>query len=102
MIKTFRDKATEDVFTGENSKEARTLPKDRWSVMKRKLDMIHMATELRDLSQLPGNKFQSLKETNPGYYSIRVNDQFRVTFRFSGGDAFDVAIEDYHDGSREK
>lgn len=102
MIKTFRDKATEDVFWGQNSREARTLPKDRWSVMKRKLDSLNAATELRDLSVLPGNKFQSLKETKPGYYSIRVNDQFRVTFRFVGADAFDVAIEDYHDGSKEK
>lgn len=97
MIRTFRDKATEDVFKRENTKEARSLQPDRWSAMTRKLDILHAATDLRDLSRLPGNRFESLKETRPGYYSIRVNDQWRVTFRFEGGHADDVAIEDYHD-----
>lgn len=102
MIQTFRDKATEDVFRNENTKEARSLQQDRWSVMRRKLDMVNAAADLRDLSLLPGNKFESLKETKPGYYAIRVNDQWRVTFRFEGGHAYDVAIEDYHDGSKQK
>lgn len=96
MIKTFRNKATEDVYNEQNTKEARSLQQTRWGVMKRKLDMLNGATELRDLSQFPGNRFESLKETNPGYYAIRVNDQWRVTFKFEGGHAFDVVIEDYH------
>lgn len=97
MIKTFHNAATEDVFTGKNTKHSRSLQPDRWKVMKRKLDMVNSATKLEDLSALPGNWFESLKETKPGYYSIRVNDQFRVTFRFANGDAYDVAVEDYHD-----
>lgn len=97
MIKSFRNAATEDVFYGKNTKHSRSLPQDRWKVMRRKLDMLQAATRLEDLSSLQGNHFESLKETKPGYYSIRVNDQFRVTFRFENGDAVDVAVEDYHD-----
>lgn len=58
--------------------------------------MLHAATTLNDLAALPGNRLEDLKHTMPGYYSIRVNDRFRVTFRFTGGHAQDVAIEDYH------
>lgn len=97
MIKSFRNAATEDVFKGQNTKHARSLQQDRWKVMRRKLDMLQAATRLEDLAALPGNRLESLKDTHPGYYSIRVNDQFRVTFRFENGDALDVVVEDYHD-----
>lgn len=97
MIKTFRSEATEDVFTGQDSKDARrAYPKELWSVMRRKLNMVDQARSLNDLAMLPGSRLESLKHTMPGYHSIRVNDRFRVTFRFEGADAFDVAIEDYH------
>lgn len=97
MIQTFRDEASADVFTGKNSKAARhAFPQELWKVMRRKLDQLHAAATLADLSALPGNRLEDLKYTNPGYYSIRVNDRFRVTFRFENGNAMDVAIEDYH------
>lgn len=97
MIQTFRNAATEDLFSGRDTKAARkAFPKELWSVMRRKLDQLHAATVLSALSALPGNRLEDLKHTKPGYYSIRVNDRFRVTFKFNNGAAADVAIEDYH------
>jgi toxin HigB-1 len=97
MIQTFRNAATEDVFNGRDTKIARkAFPKELWSVMRRKLDMLNQAKTLSDLSALPGNRLEDLKHTMPRYHSIRVNDRFRATFRFETGNAFDVAIEDYH------
>lgn len=97
MIKSFRNAATEDVFEGQNTKHARKdFPRELWSVMRRKLDMLNQAASLNDLSALPGNRLEDLKHTMKGYHSIRVNDRFRVTFRFEDGHAHDVAIEDYH------
>jgi proteic killer suppression protein len=97
MIKSFRNAATEDVFHGANSKQARKdFPRELWGAMRKKLDMLNAATSLQDLAALPGTRLEPLKHTKPGYYSIRVNDRFRVTFTFEQGHAFDVAIEDYH------
>jgi proteic killer suppression protein len=97
MIQTFRTAATEDLFRGRDSKVARkAFPKELWSMMRRKLDMLHAAPTLNALATLPGTRLENLKHTMPGYYSIRVNDRFRVTFKFENGAAFDVAIEDYH------
>ena len=97
MIQTFRDRATEDLFNKEDSKLARrAFPKELWSVMRRKLDMLHAAKTPNDLNAFPGTRLENLKHTRPGFFSIRVNDRFRVTFRFEKGAAFDVAIEDYH------
>lgn len=97
MIQTFRNVATEDIFNGTNSKHARKdFPRELWKAMRKKLDMLNAATALQDLSALPGNRLEDLKHTMPGYYSIRVNDRFRVTFKYADGNAFDVAIEDYH------
>lgn len=97
MIKTFADAATEDLFNGVNSKIARRqFPRELWSVMVKRLAAINVATTTGDLSQVTGNRFESLKHTKPGFYSIRVNDRFRITFRFENGDAYDVCCEDYH------
>lgn len=97
MIQTFRDRATEDLFGKVDSKIARKVfPKELWSVIRRKLDMLHAARTLADLNAFPGTRLESLKHTMPGFYSMRVIDHFRVTFRFDNGAAFDVAIEDYH------
>ncbi len=97
MIKTFADVATEDVFYGRNSKDARrAFPREIWNVIRRKLQMLNAAGTLRDLSAVPGNRLESLPLTKPGFYSIRVNDRFRITFRFEDGNAVDVRCEDYH------
>ena len=96
MIRSFADGASEQVFNGENSRIARRLPKELWPLIRRKLDAINAAAALNDLRVPPGNRLEALKGSQKGRYSIRVNDQFRITFRFEGGHAWEVRCEDYH------
>jgi toxin HigB-1 len=96
MIQNFRDHATEDVFNGIESKAARTIPKTVWPVAVRKLDLLNAAHDLRDLRIPPGNRLEALKGKWMGYYSIRINDQFRLVFRWVNDHALDVMITDYH------
>lgn len=62
----------------------------------RKLDYLHAAKRLDDLAKVPGNRFEALKGSYEGFYSIRVNDQYRIVFRFVESDAYDVKMIDYH------
>jgi proteic killer suppression protein len=62
----------------------------------RKLDMLHAAASLRDLASPPGNRLEALKGELQGFFSIRVNRQWRIIFRWSGADALDVRLVDYH------
>lgn len=96
MIRSFDDAATEDVFNGLDTKSARSLPKELWRNMRRKLTMLDGATSLLDLAKIPGNALHALKDDQAGRHAINVNDQYRVTFRFDNGDAFEVRCEDYH------
>lgn len=96
MIRTFGDKPTSDVYHGRETKEARKLPKNLRPTIRRKLDALHHARSLQDLQLPAGNRLESLKGTRSGYFSIRVNDQYRITVRFEEGNADDVACEDYH------
>ena len=96
MIRTFADDATKDVWNGVNSKAARRIPKDLWSVVQRKLDQIDIVTKLDDLRVPPGNQLHSLAGGRAGYHAIRVNDQYRIVFRFEGQDSYDVCCTDYH------
>jgi proteic killer suppression protein len=66
------------------------------AVAQRKLAQLDAATDLRDLAQFPGNRLEALKGDRAGTYSIRINDQFRIVFRWERGDAYDVDIVDYH------
>jgi proteic killer suppression protein len=76
---------------------ARRLPKAIWPVIRRKLDAVHRAKTLADLRLPAGNRLEALKGDRAGTHSVRVNDQFRLTFRFEeDGHAYDVACEDYH------
>lgn len=59
--------------------------------------MLAAATSTQDLS-LPGLRVEPLKYDRPGYYSVRINSQYRIVFKFDKGDAYDVSVEDYHDG----
>lgn len=95
MIASFGDRATEALFHGHTSR-ARRVPPDIRSTALRKLDMINAAHELGDLRSPPGNRLEPLKGTLKGMHSIRINDQWRVVFRWTAGDAHDVAIVDYH------
>jgi proteic killer suppression protein len=96
VIQSFGDTATEDVFHGANSKAARKIPKDLWSIVRRKLDLVNAATSVNALREPPGNRLESLQGDRAGSFSIRVNDQYRITFRFEGEHPHDVQCEDYH------
>ena len=96
MIASFGDESTEDIFNGENTKAARRIPVEVWKTASRKLDMLNAAHELRDLMMPPGNRLKSLRGTLAGKHSIRINDQFRIVFRWEAGNAHEVQIADYH------
>lgn len=96
MIQSFADQTAADLFDERNSKQARKVPKDIWRAAQRKMKMLDVAARLEDLKAPPGNRFEELKGPLKGRYSVRVNNQYRMTFRWENGNAFDVAIEDYH------
>jgi proteic killer suppression protein len=93
VIKTFADKHTEVLFvTGESTR----LPTDIIQRSRRKLEYIDAASRLEDLRSPPGNRLHRLGHDRQGQYAIRVNDQWRICFRFVDTDAYDVEITDYH------
>ncbi len=93
MIKTFADKETQQVFVREKS---RRLPPDMIRRAVRRLEYINCATRLTDLLTPPSNRLHALKGDREGQYAISINDQWRICFRFTDGDAYDVEITDYH------
>ena len=92
MIKSFRCQETERLFHRRHSKRFQAIQ----LVTRRKLRQLDSATELRDLNSPPGNRLEALYGDRQGHHSIRVNDQWRICFRWREGDAFDVEIVDYH------
>lgn len=96
MIVGYLDDATRAVHVGEESKAARRFPVAVRKVARRKLDLIGAATEIRDLAVPPGNRLEQLRGDLAGFYSIRVNDQFRIIFKFEAGNASQVQLIDYH------
>jgi proteic killer suppression protein len=97
VIKSYGDEATRDVHYGDDTKRARTVPKDIWTVARRKLNAIDAARALIDLQSPPNNRLEKLKGDLTGYWSIRINDQWRITFKFwDNGTADEVKICDYH------
>lgn len=96
MIASFRDEASEALFHGETGKAIRRIPPDIRRVAVRKLDQLSAATELKDLQAPPGNRLEALRGDRAGRHSIRINDQWRVVFRWTSGDAHEVEIVDYH------
>lgn len=97
-IHSFRDEGTQDVFDGKDSKRARKVcPSELWAVAARKLDQVNTAARRADLRYPPGNRLEQLEGRRSDESSIRINDQYRVVFRWSDElGACDVGIEDYH------
>lgn len=93
MIRSFKNKTSEAVSTGKASKG---FPADLVRVAQRKLFMLDNAAELMDLRVPPGNRLEALKGDRAGQHSIRINDQFRICFRWTDGGAEEVEITDYH------
>jgi proteic killer suppression protein len=96
VIKDFADTATEDFYNGLPSKAARRIPQNLSRVAHRKLDMLNAAQNLMDLSAPPANRLEALKGDRKGFYSIRINEQYRVVFKWVEGHAYHVQIVDYH------
>jgi len=96
MIRSFADGSTRDVWNGVNSKAARRIPRALWPIVQRKLDQIDAVMKLDDLRVPPGNRLHALEGDRAGYHAVRVNDQYRIVFRFEGEDASDVRCTDYH------
>ena len=95
MIRTFKDKQTEKIFGRE---PVRRLSVELQRAALRKLRMLHRAANLNDLRVPPANRLERLRGNRAGQYSIRINDQWRICFRWEGNDAFDVEMVDYHKG----
>jgi len=93
MISDFKDKETESVWTGKGSLK---LPQDIQDRSRRKLRMLQASRELRDLRNPPSNHLEKLTGDREGQYSIKVNDQWRICFKWNNGTASDVEIVDYH------
>lgn len=96
MIVSYLDDATRDVHTGVGSRAARRFSAEVRRVARRKLDLLGGAGDLRDLAVPPGNRLERLRGDLSNFYSIRVNDQFRIIFKFESGNAAQVQLVDYH------
>ncbi|MGQ3685068.1 MAG: type II toxin-antitoxin system RelE/ParE family toxin [Candidatus Loosdrechtia sp.] len=93
MIKSFRDKETEKIFKRQTSQK---FPIDIQRTAKKKLNILDAALSLNALKVPPGNHLKALKDDRAGQHSIRINDQWRICFLWSDGNAFEVEITDYH------
>jgi len=99
MIRSFRDGGTEDLFHGRSTKAARkALPQSLWKKASVKLDAVDSAGVLDDLRIPPGNRLEALKRDRIGQHSIRINDQYRICFRWTEAGPEDVEVVDYHRG----
>ncbi len=96
MIVSFGDKTTEDIFDGHDTKAARRIAQVLWTRVQSKLDLLNASTSLEDLRVPPSNRLEKLRGNWASFYSVRVNDQYRLVFRFMGGNALDVRCTDYH------
>jgi len=94
MITSFKDRRAQAIFEGRHP--GKGFPTDLIRIARRKLVMLDEAEALGDLGKLPGNRLEALKKDRAGQYSIRINNQWRVCFVWTGSDAQNVEIVDYH------
>jgi proteic killer suppression protein len=96
MILSFGDKLTEAIYHGTNDKALRRLPPEVIKRALNKLDMLNAAHDILDLRSPPGNRLEALERDLKGFHSIRVNDQWRIIFKWKDGNAHEVRFTDYH------
>ena len=96
MITSFKSKTAQDIYDGSNSKHARRLPRELHDKTRRLLDQINAAPSLDFLKVPPGNQLKKLGGNFKGLWSLRVNDQWRITFRWKDNNASQVDVTDYH------
>ncbi len=96
MIVSFGDEATADLFHGRKTSRVRRFPPDTLHRTLVRLDVLNTAQSLIDLRSPPGNRLEALRGEWEGFYSIRINKQWRIVFRWENGNAHDVQVIDYH------
>ncbi len=97
MIQSFKNQATRDIFNGKVTKQAlKICPRNIWKIASRKLDQLDSASILDELRAPPGNQLEALHRNRKGQHSIRINDQYRICFKWSENGPSDVEITDYH------
>ena len=97
MIRSFADQETEDIFNGRETRAARKrLPPELWKIARRKLVMVNQVKHYAELRIPPSNRLHPLVDDRKGQWAIRINDKYRVAFRWDGEDAVDVEVTDYH------
>jgi len=97
VIQSFKNKATEDIFNGKSAKASRKIcPKNIWNIAFRKLDQLDSVLTLDELRVPPGNRLEALSRERKGQHSIRINDQYRICFKWTETGPIDVEITDYH------
>jgi len=96
VIQSFADDTSADLFRERNSRYARRIPRTLWRSAQRKLKAIDAAARLDDLLIPAGNRLEALRGDQAGRHAIRINDQYRITFRWEQGHAYEVRVEDYH------
>lgn len=96
MLISFGDRTTEDIYHGRDTKLARKIFRELWQRIQGKLDLLNAATTLEDIRVLPSNRLEKLRGSLDGFYSIRINNQYRIVFRFASGNCEDVRCTDYH------
>jgi len=97
LIISFGNKSTADLFNGINSREARKIPSEITKKVLNKLDILNAVETLDELKSPPGNRLEALKGNLKGFYSIRINNQWRIIFQWHNGNVSQVQIIDYHD-----
>jgi len=96
LIKSCQDKTTQDIYDGINTKAARKVPRGIHRRAKLLLDVLDSAHAVTDMASPPGTRLEKLKGDLAGFYSVRINDQWRIIFKFHDGDVYEVRITDYH------
>jgi proteic killer suppression protein len=96
VIETFWNRLAEDLFDDRRSKAVLRFPPELVRAARRKLLYVHDAEELGDLREPPGNRLEALRRDWKGFHSVRINDQWRVVFRWQDGNAYEVQVIDYH------
>ena len=97
MIQSFRNQATEDLFNGVATKAAlKLIPRNLWNIVSRKLDQLDSVASLNELRVPPGNHLEALKGNRKGQHSIRINEQYRICFKWIESGPSEAEVTDYH------
>ncbi len=96
MISSFGDATSAEIYHGSDTKASRRIRRELWSRVQRKFDLLNACISIGDLRTPPANRLEKLRGDLDGFYSIRVNQQYRIVFRFANGNCEEVRCTDYH------